>query len=70
MSRQSAWISGFLAVLAAGTTSTRAPSCTATEASAGCQASPQISTAAQPHGVSNARIASPGVKCLRSSQMS
>ena len=47
-----------------GTISTRAPSCTASVATAGCQASPQISTAAGPHGVSNARSASPGREVL------
>ena len=70
MSRQSSWMSGLRAVEHAGMISTRAPSCTASVATAGCHASPQISTAAGPHGVSKARSASPGVKCLRSSQMS
>ena len=70
MSRHSSSMAPRRLVLLAGTISTRAPSWTATTARAGCQASLQISTATRPMSVSNARMAFPGVKCLRSSQMS
>ena len=70
MSRHSSRIVGIRSVLLAGTISTRAPSWMATTASAGCQASLQMRIATRPMSVSNARMALPGVKCLRSSQMS